>query len=70
MERLKKGELNDRNPVEILSAEREIDLPSYDSLYSRFVKGDWGKDPITNPNLIAKSLSQFIVETDRKKITL
>ena len=45
-------------------------MPSYDYLYSRFVKGDWGKNPITNPNLIAKSLSQFIVETDIKKITL
>ena len=31
------------NPLEILKDHKEIDLPSYDLLHSRFVNGDWGK---------------------------
>ena len=47
-----------------------VDLPSYDYLFSRFVKGDWGKNQITNPNEIVRQISMFLIETEKKNIAL
>ena len=43
LDKIKQGTFKSQNPVHIIQIyKNEIDLPSYDMLFSRFVKGDWG----------------------------
>ena len=42
--RSKNSTLIDKNPLDIIYEQAgDVDLPSYDLLFERFVNGDWGK---------------------------
>ena len=53
--------------------EKKIDLPSFDLLFERFVKGDFGTERMNNPRTtlqLTDQIVEFIKLTDELKISL
>ena len=64
-------QFKDLNPVEIIHQNKaNIDLPSYDLLFDRFVSGDWGKTKPRNPTQIAQKAIEFMGCTQELGIAL
>jgi len=38
----------------------KLDLPSFDFLFERFIKPDWGKKVLRNPLDVSKKITDFI----------
>jgi len=48
----------------------DVDLPSYDLLLDRFVKGDWGHEKPRSPVQMAQRVVEFLQITQDLNITL
>ena len=62
--------MSEKSPLDILMKEEQIDLVAYDYLFARFIRGEWGSQNISNPEIIASIISKFLVQTENLNITL
>ena len=50
--------------MDILQKEHQVDLSAYDILFKRFVRGEWGRRLVRNPQTIATNISKFLIRTE------